>query len=163
MIVVFYGQPHSGKTTLAQAYQTRLFIETGKHVPIVDGDEIRKLFVNKDFSNEGRLKNLQKISDIATFLEAQYGFVIVSAVYPLIEARKYLDDLNPLNVVWVFLKYDKPRGRENFHVKDFEFFSPPDDSLSTTHINTDFQSITECIDMVKHIVKKVESSLLLIK
>ena len=156
MIVVFYGQPHSGKTTLAQAYQTRLFIETGKHIPIVDGDEIRQIFVNKDFSNEGRLKNLQKISDIATFLERQYGDVIVSAVYPLKEARKYLNDLNVSNVAWVFLKYEKPRGRESFHVKEFEVYSEGYDTLNTTQINTDFVSIDDCMDIVKRVVSSIK-------
>ena len=156
MIVVFYGQPHSGKTTLAQAYQTRLFIETGKHIPIVDGDEIRQIFVNKDFSNEGRLKNLQKISDIATFLERQYGDVIVSAVYPLKEARKYLNDLNVSNVAWVFLKYEKPRGRESFHVKEFEVYSEGYDNLNTTQINTDFVSIDDCMDIVKRVVSSIK-------
>lgn len=156
MIVVFYGQPHSGKTTLAQAYQTRLFIETGKHVPIVDGDEIRQIFINKDFSNDGRLKNLQKISDIATFLERQYGEVIISAVYPLKEARKYLNDLNPSNVAWIFLKYEKPRGRESFHVKEFEVYSEGYDTLNTTDINTDFVSITDCMDIVKRVVSSVK-------
>jgi adenylylsulfate kinase-like enzyme len=156
MIVVFYGQPHSGKTTLAQAYQTRLFIETGKHVPIVDGDEIRQIFVNKDFSNEGRLKNLQKISDIATFLERQYGDVIVSAVYPLKEARKYLNDLNANNVVWIFLRYDTPRGRESYHVKDFQAYYDGYDSINTSNINTDFVTIPDCIDLVRKIVNKLK-------
>jgi len=156
MIVVFYGQPHSGKTTLARAYQTRLFLETGNHIPIVDGDDIREIFVNKDFSNEGRLKNLQKISDIATFLERQYGDVIVSAVYPLKEARKYINDLNVGNIVWVFLKYDTPRGRENYHVKDFDAVEFGYDSLNTAHINTDNVSITDCMDIVKKVVLNVK-------
>jgi adenylylsulfate kinase-like enzyme len=156
MIVVFYGQPHSGKTKLARVYQTRLFFETGKHIPIVDGDDIREIFVNKDFSNEGRLKNLQKISDIATFLERQYGDVIVSAVYPLKEARKYLNDLNVRNIAWIFLKYDKPRGRESYHVKDFDAVELGYDSLNTTHINTDNVSITDCMDIVKRVVSNVK-------
>lgn len=156
MIVVFYGQPHSGKSTLAQAFQTRLFISTGKHIPIVDGDDIRTLFVNKDYSNEGRLKNLQKISDIATFLNSKYDYVIVSAVYPLKEARKYLNDLHDNKVLWVYLTYDKLRGREVYHVKEFEVYSEEYDSKYMTTINTDFVSIPQCIDIVANIIPNVK-------
>ena len=87
--------------------------------PIIDGDEIREIFKNKDYSREGRIRNLNRISDIATFLAHKYKVVIVSAVYPYNEAREYLESIYK-KTTWVYLKYNGDRGREQFHVQDFE-------------------------------------------
>ena len=117
MIIVLFGQPHSGKSTLAKGVQQELFFKSKISTPIIDGDEIREIFKNKDFSKEGRLKNLQNISNIATFLNVHYPLVLVSAVYPIEEARAYLNDLNkdPLivgkEIRWVYLTYEGERGR----------------------------------------------------
>lgn len=119
MIIVLFGQPASGKTTLAKSIQRELFILENASYPIVDGDEIRDIFKNKDYSREGRIKNLNRISDISTFLAHQYKIVIVSAVYPYREAREYLESIYE-NVIWIFLNYSDKRGREDYHVKDFE-------------------------------------------
>ena len=44
MIVVFYGQPGSGKTTLAKLLQERIFLLNQPTPVILDGDEIREIF-----------------------------------------------------------------------------------------------------------------------
>lgn len=144
MIIVFFGQPHSGKTTLARELQKQIFLSKwGYHTPIVDGDDIRDIFNNKDFSTEGRLKNLSRISDIATFLDRHYNYVIVSAVYPLKAARTYLNSLNK-QVVWVHLKYNELRGREVYHVIDFQNIKH--DGIPYLELNTSELSVKECID-----------------
>ena len=58
MIVVLFGQPCSGKTTLAKELKAYN----------VDGDKLRTIFTNKDYSKEGRIKNLNRASDIAHYL-----------------------------------------------------------------------------------------------
>jgi adenylylsulfate kinase-like enzyme len=144
MIIVLFGQPHSGKTTLAKNYQTEIFLECGLQIPIVDGDDIREMFANKDYSKEGRIKNLQRISDIATFLNKQYHVILVSAVFPLDEARKYLNDLNKDQVIWVYLTYEEERGREANHVKDFEIpneFEMPNLLTLNTTTNGIYESV----------------------
>jgi GTPase SAR1 family protein len=132
MIIVLFGQPASGKTTLAKNLQRELFLKEMASYPIIDGDEIREIFKNKDYSREGRIRNLNRISDIATFLAHQYKIVIVSAVYPYSEARQYLDSIHE-KVCWVFLKHTDDRGRQDFQVKDFEL---PMRSLNLLPINT---------------------------
>lgn len=142
MIIVLFGQPHSGKTTIAQ----RLEFENLYDIHI-DGDKLREVFNNKDFSREGRLRNLQKASDIAAFLNGMNYDVIMSVVYPYKEAREYLNSL-VLDVKWIYLTYTEPRGREGFHVADFE--EPELENFM--QINTDNQSIEETIEIIEKYV-----------
>ena len=46
MIIVLFGQPHSGKSTLAKEFSTYRNI---------DGDRLRELFTNKDYSKVNEL------------------------------------------------------------------------------------------------------------
>lgn len=142
MIIVLFGQPHSGKTTLAE----RLEFENLYDIHI-DGDKLREVFNNKDFSREGRLINLQKASDIAAFLNGMSYDVVISVVFPYKEARDYLNNLVP-NVKWVYLTYTNPRGREDFHVADFE--EPELENFM--QINTDNQSIEETLEKIEKYV-----------
>ena len=135
MIIVLFGQPHCGKSTLAKA-----LIEEKPMFINIDGDELRELFVNKDFSREGRVKNLNRASEIATFLRHLGDDVVLSLVYPYKECRDYLNSLNE-DVKWIYLTYDGERGREGFHVKDFEI--PTEESI--LHIDTSKVGVEDCI------------------
>lgn len=137
MIIVFFGQPHSGKTTLANAF-------SGHNI---DGDRLRGLFSNKDFSREGRIKNLNRASDIAHYIHSTGQDVILSLIYPYKEARDYLNSLTK-DVKWVFLSYSKPRGRESYHVADFEY----PDMEGFLHINTDNLTIDQTIKIIEEYV-----------
>jgi adenylylsulfate kinase-like enzyme len=131
MIIVLFGQPHSGKTTLS------------KHFPTfrnIDGDELRELFNNKDYSREGRIQNLNRASDIAHYLHRHGNNVILSLVYPYKEARDYLRSLDP-EAKFVYLAYELDRGREQFHVNDFEY-PEKDEAL---YLNTEWMTEEECI------------------
>jgi gluconate kinase len=145
MIIVLFGQPHSGKTTLAEELQKQLFLTEHHSYPIVDGDEIRNLFKNKDYSREGRIRNLNRISEISTFLAAKFKMTIVSAVYPIKEAREYFESLNE-NIAWVYLTYNGNRGREEFHVKDFEL--PSGELKNIMKINTSENEISKCVNKI---------------
>ncbi len=135
MIIVIFGQPHSGKTTLGNLIDADFYI---------DGDHLRRLFQNKDYSKQGRISNLNRASDIATYLHYNGNKVVLSLVYPYKEARDYLNSLST-NVKWIYLTYTKPRGREEFHVSNFE--EPELESF--LQINTDNLTIEECINQIK--------------
>ena len=95
MIYWFYGQPGAGKTTLAK--------ELLNHIEAVhvDGDDIRSLFQNKDYSREGRTKNLTLINNIVRFLDHKNINVVVSVVSPFKELR---DDMLNTNIKYFYVK-----------------------------------------------------------
>ena len=66
MIYWFTGQPGAGKTTLAKQLKDYLH---PSNVILVDGDDIRDIFQNKDYSENGRRKNIEKAQDISLFLD----------------------------------------------------------------------------------------------
>lgn len=144
MIIVLFGQPHSGKTTLAKMFPT---------FKNIDGDELRELFSNKDYSREGRIRNLNRASDIAHYLHRHGNNITLSLVYPYKEARDYLNSLVP-DVKWVYLHYAGERGREEFHVKDFEFQYLEEKILQ---LNTSRWSIEECITKIKNYIDEDSS------
>jgi gluconate kinase len=148
MIIVLFGQPHSGKSTIANEIlaRTTSFIN-------IDGDELRKLFVNKDYSREGRIKNLNRASDIAHFLNSIRSNVILSLVYPYKEARDYLNSLTK-DVAWVYLHYTGERGREEFHVKDFELDLLEENVLS---LDTSKTSLEDCLKIIDEYVRHHKS------
>jgi len=138
MIVVLFGQPGSGKTTLSG------FLSGHK----IDGDHIRSIFHNQDYSKEGRIKNLNRISEIAHYMSHIEDVVIVSAVFPYIESRKYLNSLNR-NVKWIFLTYNKPRGKDQWHVKDFDL---PSINEKVMFLDTSNKNITNCIEEINNYI-----------
>jgi len=149
MIIALIGQPHSGKTTLAEVLQRQLFFAYQKSYPIVDGDDIRQMFQNTDYSREGRIRNLNRISDISRFLVDKYGVALVSAVYPIKEARTYFESIYD-KIYWVYLTYEGQRGRESYHVKDYDV--PENElknliSLNTSELDID-QSVIKIMQYV---------------
>lgn len=147
MIVVLFGQPHSGKTTLGKL--AKEFLQLEKHnwrtdVHHIDGDELRKLYDNTDYSREGRIANLNRASDIAAYLDSKGMDVVMSLVYPYLEARTYLNDLVP-NVKWIYLTYKGERGREKFHVKDFDYPIGEDVITIDTTNQSEDESLVEIV------------------
>jgi len=133
MITVLFGQPHSGKSTLANELK-------GHNI---DGDKLRELFKNKNFTREGRIQNLNRASDIAHYLNSTGTDVVLSLVYPYKEAREYLRSLTS-EVKFVHLTYEVDRGREQYHVSDFEY--PQDEDV--LHLNTEWLEINDCIKQI---------------
>jgi len=147
MILVLFGQPHSGKSTIA--YHLKSYFRSNEvSFEHIDGDKLRELFSNKDYSKQGRLSNLKTASDIAHYLSSNLDIVIVSLVYPYREAREYLSNLNS-NVRWIYLHYDATdlRGRESFHVLDYDIPSDSDLVLNTSK-ETEEESVSKVIALI---------------
>ena len=83
MIVWFTGQPGSGKTTLANAFIKFLKNENSQIKIInLDGDDLRSINKNKDYSKEGRIKNISTAISIMRFLANKNYVCVVSIVAP---------------------------------------------------------------------------------
>ena len=134
----FTGQPGAGKTTLAKGLMNRLSLVNFIHV---DGDDIRDIFQNKDYSENGRRQNIQKAQDISQFLYAKGNIVIVSLVSPYKDQRDNFKQ-NP-NVVEIYVHTDEIRGREQFHVQNYE--QPTENFIE---INTTNTTVEECIEKI---------------
>ena len=142
MIIVIFGQPGAGKTTIAQ----HLVKENFHHI---DGDVLRDIFKNKDYSREGRIKNLNRASDIAVYMNSISSNVVLSFVYPYEETREYLSKLTK-GVKWIYLIYQEDRGRDQFKVADFEL--PHMDNVDLI-INTSNTSVEDSVDQIKHVCR----------
>lgn len=138
MIIVLFGQPNSGKSTIADKLTTDQDWN-------IDGDELRIIFKNTDYSRAGRIKNLNRASDIAVYMNSVGGGnIILSLVYPYKEAREYLNSLTD-DVRWVYLTYTGERGREKFHVQDFDV--PTDERV--LHLNTSEMTPEESVQAIE--------------
>ena len=142
MIYYLVGQPHAGKTTLSKLLKEHLYTQ---NVIQIDGDDIRDIFQNKDYSEEGRRKNIQRAQDIAMFLNVKGFDVIISLVSPYKDLRDELKEKS--NVIEIYIHTDNIRGRESFHVENYE--KPTEDyiEINTTDIS-EFTSIGELINKI---------------
>ena len=136
MIVWFYGQPGAGKTALANTLKTYI---DAVHI---DGDDIRTLFDNKDYSKEGRIKNLTLANNIVRFLDSKGFNVIASFVSPYQEIR---DQLSDLNIQYFYVQTSEIRGKENYFVENLE--SNENDPILDTTNRTPTQVINEILSL----------------
>lgn len=165
MIYVLYGQPASGKTTLGKLLAT--YLQTPF---VIDGDEFRGMFANKNYGKRGREENIKNANAVATYLNkkgeqedwvAVYvrenenniqgrpvrrgTDVVMCLVNPYEHLREDLRNNNENKVVEVFLKSDRDL-RKDYHVKDFEIGNPE------YIISTD-QEIEETFFQLKSLLK----------
>lgn len=139
----FTGQAGAGKTTLALALKNKLEIKSPQKVVILDGDEIRELFNNKDYSKEGREKNVDMVQNCCRFLAKNDIVIIVCMVSPFAQQRMNL--CKELDGIEIYVKCDSERGREHFHV---DYFEEPIADFSYNHVtmNTTFVEPKEAFE-----------------
>ena len=148
MIYWFTGQPGSGKTVLADLLKK----EALPHAYRIDGDEMRELFANKDYSEKGRRANIDAAQKIAHYLHNQGKDVIVSLVSPYLDQREeFKYNLKFWQVKEIYVHYNKEkeqRGRENYHVENFG--KPEGNFLNIdTSIDTPEESLVKIRKAVK--------------
>tara|TARA_S200000501_G_scaffold336210_1_gene341420 strand:+ start:18205 stop:18669 length:465 start_codon:yes stop_codon:yes gene_type:complete len=150
MIVWFTGQPGSGKTTLANAF-IKLLQNENSQIKIVnlDGDDLRSINKNKDYSKEGRIKNISTAISIIRFLANKKYICIVSIVAPYRFLRDELKD--EFRFLEVYLHTEDKRGREHFFAKDYEVPTDPNHLA----IDTGKLTIEESINEVFNVYRKM--------
>jgi adenylylsulfate kinase-like enzyme len=142
----FTGQPGAGKTTLAQLLKLKLEEDFSfKKIVILDGDEIRDLFNNQDYSIDGRKKNVELVQNCCRFLVKNDIVVIVCMVSPFSDQRSQI--VKELNGVEIFVECIEERGREQFHVDYFEEPSYTNNYQSIS-INTSYKKDEESFKLL---------------
>jgi len=119
MILWLTGQPGSGKTTLAKALIESIK-EDNPNIKVIniDGDDLRNINKNKDYSKEGRIKNISTAISIMRFLANKNYICVVSIVAPYKFLRDELKSEFPFLEIYLHTK--EIRGREDFFAKDYE-------------------------------------------
>jgi adenylylsulfate kinase-like enzyme len=147
MIILFFGQPASGKTTLADKFFDALNSENKLNNLIrIDGDIWRDLSKNKDYSKDGRIANLMSAFTTAKFLDNNGFNPVLSFVTPYEELRQYLMDGNEVLLIHLnYLHLVQDRGRNMNFAKDFEKTNFECLKLNTSLLNVDM-CVDKCIE-----------------
>ncbi len=150
MIIWLTGQPGSGKTTLANYIINKIKSENnGVKLINIDGDDLRLINKNQDYSREGRIKNISTAISIMRFLSNKNYVCVVSIVAPY---RFLRDELkNDFKFIEVYLHTTEIRGREEFFAKDYEI--PID--VDTVSLDTGILTIEECGNEILDVYRKM--------
>jgi adenylylsulfate kinase-like enzyme len=149
LIIWLTGQPGSGKTTLAKRFIDDKLIGFMKMQPYriihIDGDDLRKLTDNKDYSKRGRKENVKLATNMAKFLDNQHFTVVVSLVAPYRSQREQLKIER--TIIEFYIHTTKVRGKEHYFVHEYE-----QPRKNFTNINTN-ETIEECTNKMLHIYR----------
>ena len=142
MIYWFTGQPAHGKTVLANMLK--------KWIPNayrIDGDDMRELFSNKDYSIKGRVENVGTAQRIAHYLHNQGKDVIVSLVSPYIDQREDFKKLLGDNIIEFYIHTSESRERDHFKAETY--VAPKENfvDIDTTY-DTPEESFKKIIDAI---------------
>ena len=158
-VVWLYGLSGSGKSTIANALEKRLF-EMGNHTYCLDGDNTR-VGLNKDlgFSAIDRLENVRRVAEVAKLMADAGNIVLVSLITPYEEQRILVKEiLKNDRFLDVYLEcdlatceqrdpkglYKKARAGE---ISNFTGISDPFEEPTdlTFRVNTSKCDVNECV------------------
>ena len=143
MIYWFTGQPAHGKTILAKKLH-----RIKPTAFMIDGDDLRDLTTNKDYSINGRVNNVNTAQKIAHYLHNQGKDVIVALVAPYVDQREDFKKLiGTENMVEFYVHTNEPRERDHF--KAIAYTPPTSDfvDIDTTENTPEqsFEIVKKCI------------------
>ena len=125
--ILIMGLPGAGKTTLA----TKLVDELGHNCLWLNADEVRAKHNDWDFSQEGRLRQSQRMRDLADASDKMY--VIADFVAPIQEMRRiFAADFT----IWM-----DTIGKGRFEDTNTIFVSPTEFDLLLENFNYNVASI----------------------
>jgi len=147
------GLPCAGKTTIAKELAKQI------HAEILDGDDIRRIIKNDDFSHEGRRNHMKSVAEFASIL-SKYNNVIVSLVSPIKEVRDEIKAMYPnLTEIFVYADVETCKARDvkgmyklamEGKIKNFTGIDAPyeEPDSSTTKVDTTAKNLEECVKMI---------------
>ena len=166
-LIWFTGLSGSGKSTIANALEYKLYQE-GYKTYALDGDNIRK-GINKDltFSPENRTENIRRIAEVANLMVDAGLIVLAAFVSPYKKDRNNIENIvGKDNFVEIFVNtsleecekrdvkglYKKARAGE---IKDFTGVNAPYEAPETPTIEiiTDNKTVEESVELIYNKIK----------
>ena len=123
MIYWLTGQPCAGKTVLSRYLQSHLKMKPF----LIDGDDLRDLTTNKDYSIKGRVNNVNTAQKIAHYLHNQGKDVIVALVSPYIDQREDFKKLLGDSIKEIYVHTSEERERD--HWKATAYIAPQENFI----------------------------------
>ena len=151
MVYWFTGQPGAGKTVLATKLRDLLQTEKRnwrKDVFHIDGDNLRELTLNKDYSEQGRIQNIKNAQIIANYLHHSKCDVVVSVVAPYRWQREEFKLELGNQIVEFYVHTRQKRERDHFKVEGYETPEENFFDVDTTkdNPNTSFNKIVHYLN-----------------
>jgi len=155
MIYWFTGQPGAGKTVLGT--KLKEFLQTEKRnwrrdVFHIDGDDLRALTLNVDYSEAGRIQNIKNAQLLAHFLQNKGCDVVVSLVSPYKDMRDEFKEFIGNDIVEIYVHTNRKRQREQFKVENYQTPEEKFFDVDTTS-ETPIQSFTRLIHYLRETEK----------
>ncbi len=160
-----YGLSGSGKSTIANAVERELH-KQGRMTVILDGDNLRS-GVNKNlgFTDEDRLENVRRSSEIAKIFSSQGIITLVSVITPKAELRSLAQDIigEDFHEVYIHASYETTEKRDvkglyakaaageipHFTGKDSGFEPPVSPDLT---LDTEKLSLEKCVQSLLNFI-----------
>lgn len=123
MIYWFTGQPAHGKTVLGKKLVNHLKEKNKNQIRSVfhlDGDHLREITVNKDYSEQGRINNIRNAQMICEYLHINDCDVVVSLVAPYKWLRDEFKERMGSEITEIYVHTSEPRERDHFKVEGYE-------------------------------------------
>lgn len=149
MIIWLTGQPGSGKTTLASKTIEKIRASNpALSIIHLDGDDLRNINKNKDYSKAGRIQNISTAISIIRFLSNKNFLSVISIVSPYAYLRDELK--SEFTFLEVYLHTSEIRGREDFFASDYEVPTDP----KTLFLDTGKLNIENCVDKIYSVFER---------
>lgn len=167
MTVWMTGLSGSGKSTIANALEKRLF-SMGKHTMLLDGDNVRMgLNKNLGFGEKDRIENIRRIAEVSKLMNDAGLIVLTAFISPYRKDRRSAKDIIGENFIEVYVNtpleecerrdvkglYKAARAGK---IYDFTGITSPYEKTERPDIVVDTQKsdVEECVNQILEKIKK---------
>ena len=133
------GLPGSGKTTLAEHLQQRIW-EDGRTCAWFNADKVREQYDDWDFSEEGRIRQARRMFALAT-ADDDREFVVIDFVCPLKEMREIV---KPHFIIWMNTLAEGRFEDTNAIFQTPDMYDLRIDTFDQININAIMEAIERC-------------------